>query len=80
MPALAGRAGMPYARFLVFNAVVGIAWGATMVVLGYVAGASYATVEKSFGRDSALVFLSLVGLALLVWWVRRHRAARHTGD
>jgi membrane-associated protein len=73
MPALAGVARMPYPKFLLFNAAGGIAWGTTVVLLGYAAGASYQQVEKTLGRGSALVALAVVVLALVVWRVRRHR-------
>jgi membrane-associated protein len=76
MPALAGTAGMRYPRFLAWNALGGTAWGATVVLLGYAAGASYAQVEKSFGRDAAVVVLAVVVVAVVVWRVRRHRAER----
>jgi membrane-associated protein len=49
MPALAGISRMRYVKFLSWNALGGVAWGATTVLLGYAAGASYAQVEKSFG-------------------------------
>jgi len=71
MPALAGSARMPYPRFLAFNAAGGLAWGATVVLLGYAAGASYARVEKLAGRDAALVVLAVALVALLVWRLRR---------
>jgi membrane-associated protein len=80
MPALAGTARMPYPKFLAFNAAGGIAWGATVVLLGYAAGVSYARVEKSFGRDAAFVVLAVVVVAVVVWRVRRHRAERHRGE
>ena len=71
MPALAGTARMPYGRFLAFNAAGGLAWGVTVVLVGYAAGASYAQVEKYVGRDAALVVLAVVVIALVVWRVRR---------
>jgi membrane-associated protein len=76
MPALAGVARMRYPKFLAFNAAGGLAWGATVVLLGYAAGASYARVEKSFGRDAAAVVLAIVLVAVVVWRVRRHRHDR----
>jgi membrane-associated protein len=76
MPALAGSARMPYPKFLAWNASGGTAWGATVVLLGYAAGASYAQVEKTFGRDVAVVVLALAIVALVVWRLRRHRAGR----
>jgi membrane protein DedA with SNARE-associated domain len=74
MPALAGTARMPYRRFLAFNAAGGLAWGATVVLLGYAAGASYARVEKYIGRDAAFVVLALVVVGLVV----RHRMKRRS--
>src|SRR3954464_8130443 len=53
MPALAGTARMPYPRFLAFNAAGGLLWATAVVLIGYVAGASYARVEKAVGRDAA---------------------------
>jgi membrane protein DedA with SNARE-associated domain len=47
MLALAGTAEMRYPRFLVYNAAGGIVWGAGVVLLGYLAGNSYAAVERT---------------------------------
>ena len=76
MPALAGTAGMRYSRFLAFNAAGGIVWGAGVVLLGYLAGNSYAAVERTVGRGVALAVAGLVIVALVVWRVRSHRAER----
>ncbi|HET7397016.1 MAG TPA: DedA family protein [Intrasporangium sp.] len=76
MPALAGTARMPYPRFLAFNAAGGVVWGAVVVTAGYLAGASYAQVEKTLGRDGAFVALAVAVVALVVWRVRKHRAER----
>src|SRR6195952_1752536 len=68
MPGLAGTAQMHYPRFLAFNAAGGIVWGTGYVLLGYLAGASYAKIEKVAGRASTalvvVVVLALVGNAL----------------
>jgi membrane-associated protein len=76
MPALAGSASMPYRRFLAFNAVGGVTWGVAVVTLGYLAGASYAQVEHTFGRYATLTVAGIVVLAVGVIVVRRHLAAR----
>jgi membrane protein DedA with SNARE-associated domain len=78
MPALAGTAQMRYRRFLVYNAAGGLIWGTGFVLLGYLAGNSYAAVEKTVGRGAALAVLALVLLALLIWRMRRHRAERRS--
>ena len=76
MPALAGASRMRYRTFLAFNAMGGILWGAAVVVLGYLAGASYATVEKTFGTDVAIVVAGIIVIGLVVWRVRTRRAGR----
>ena len=73
MPALAGTAGMRYRRFLAFNAAGGIVWGTGVVLLGYLAGTSYAAVERTVGRGVALAVAGIVLGALAVWRVRAHR-------
>jgi membrane protein DedA with SNARE-associated domain len=81
MPALAGLSRMRYSTFLLFNATGGMLWGAVVVVLGYLAGASYATVEKAVGRDAAIAVAAVLLVALVVWTVRRRRReSRHTSD
>jgi membrane-associated protein len=76
IPVLAGIARISYRKFLAWNAAGGITWGVTVVLLGYAAGASYAQVAKTFGRDTALVVLAVAIVAVLAWRIRGHRAGR----
>jgi len=73
MPFLAGSARMPYRTFLAFNAAGGLIWGTAVVLLGYFAGASYATIEKSVGKGAALAVLAVVVVGLLIWRLRTRR-------
>lgn len=68
MPGLAGASNMPYRRFLAFNALGGLVWGTSMVMLGFLAGNSYARVESALGRGTAVVVAvaALVGLGLFL--------------
>jgi membrane protein DedA with SNARE-associated domain len=75
MPGLAGAARMPYRRFLVFNAAGGLVWALGFTLLGYLAGASYHTVEKIAGRAS-LALLAVLAAAVIVLVVRHRRAER----
>ena len=72
MPALAGTARMHYPKFLAYNALGGVTWGVTVVLLGYAAGASYKTIESRFGTGSAIAVAAVVVVALIAWRVRRH--------
>lgn len=74
MPALAGMAHMPYKKFLFFNALGGLVWGAIFVSLGYAAGDSYKHVEHLVGRGAAVAFAAAVIALLLAWKIRSHRA------
>lgn len=71
MPALAGVSGMPYLRFLCFNAAGGLVWGVGVALLGYFGGASYRKVEAALGRGSAVLFAVLLLGGLFVWHRRR---------
>jgi membrane protein DedA with SNARE-associated domain len=74
MPALAGTAHMPYRRFFASNVAGGLTWGVTVVLVGYLAGASYAHIEKLLGRGAALVVAAVAVTVVVVWQVRRRRA------
>lgn len=76
MPALSGAARMPYPVFLRWNALGGILWGTGFVVLGHLAGHSYAAIEKRAGHTAAYVVGGIVVLALVVWRIREHRKAK----
>jgi membrane-associated protein len=76
MPFLAGTAHMRYRQFLAYNAAGGLTWGVGSVLLGYLAGNSYAVIEKTFGRVAALVVAALIVIALVVWSIRRRRKER----
>ena len=80
MPALAGTSGMRYRTFLTFNLAGGILWGSAVVTAGYLAGASYTRVEQTIGKDSALIVLAVVIVALVVWHLRRKRDERAAAD
>lgn len=75
MPALAGTVRMPYRTFLAYNAVGGLLWGSVVVSVGYLAGASYAKVEKLLGRGTAGVVVLIVIVGLVIWKVRERRSS-----
>ena len=75
MPGLAGTARMPYRRFLVFNAAGGVVWGAGFTLLGYLAGASYTTVQHYAGRASEVI-LAVIVVVLVILVVRHRRRER----
>ena len=79
MPALAGTSGMPYRTFATFNVLGGVLWGVVVVTAGYLAGSSYAAVERAIGRDSAFVVLAVAVVGLVGWQVRRRRAESQDG-
>jgi membrane-associated protein len=72
MPGLAGTAGIPYRRFLTFNAAGGLMWGIGFTLLGYLAGASYKKIE-SYASYAGYIFLAVVAVAVAAVVARRHR-------
>lgn len=76
MPTFAGSCRMPYARFLTWNAVGGITWGTTVVLIGYLAGASYERIARRLGEGAAIGSGLVVVVALVVWHLRRGRPRR----
>ncbi|HEX2807660.1 MAG TPA: DedA family protein [Kineosporiaceae bacterium] len=76
MPGLAGLSRMTYSRFLFFNALGGLVWGITFCLVGYLAGASYARIEKRVGTVGAGVTAVVVVIGLLAWHRHRRRDSR----
>ncbi|GAA4482504.1 DedA family protein [Rhodococcus olei] len=70
MPALAGISGMPYKRFLAFNAVAVLLFGAGNVLIGFFAGSSYERVASALG-SGAWLLVGVVALVAAGWWLRR---------
>ena len=77
MPGLAGTARLPYRRFLAFNAAGGLVWGTGFVILGYLAGASYAKVESYASYGGYLVLAAIAILCAVLILHRRHSDRRH---
>jgi membrane-associated protein len=79
VPALAGTTGMPYRRFLVFNAVRGIVWATAVALGGYLAGASSERVQGVLGAVTAVTVAVAVlgGLTLAI--VRHAKRLRALG-
>jgi undecaprenyl-diphosphatase len=63
---VAGASAMPWRRFLLWNALGGIAWAASVGALGYVVGRAAARVLGAVGVGLAIVVV-VAGLALLGW-------------
>jgi membrane protein DedA with SNARE-associated domain len=76
MPGLAGVSRMPYRRFLLWNAIGGVAWGVTFCLVGYLAGNSYEVVAQRIGVGGALATAAVLVALLVLWHLRRRRNER----
>ncbi|HLX87148.1 MAG TPA: DedA family protein [Acidimicrobiales bacterium] len=76
VPGLSGMSGMRYRTFLFFNALGGLAWGTTFVLVGYAAGKSYSTVASRIGIYALLVVAAVVVAVGVRIYFRRRREAR----
>jgi membrane-associated protein len=72
MPGLAGASRMEYRRFLVFNAIGGIAWGSACVLLGFFAAHSIGTITHALGVTSGVI-VAVLAVGVLWAWHRRSR-------
>jgi membrane-associated protein len=68
---LAGADRMPWRRFLLWNALGGIAWATTIGALAYLLG------QSASGSLGAIGFVGL-GVAVLVYLITRLRRRRHS--
>jgi membrane protein DedA with SNARE-associated domain len=75
LPRLAGSAGMPYRRFAPWNLVGVATWVLASVLVGYLAGTSYATVSRVLGQATGAVLvlaLAIVAIVLVGRWLGRN--------
>ena len=72
---------MPYGRFVAYNVIGGVSWGAAVALLGYAFGSSYHLVERWLGRISLFLLILIVAGVLLFLlgrrlWARKERLGR----
>ncbi len=70
VPLIAGIVGMPVARFYVMNALSAIAWGASHIVVGALAGAVLVLLGAIAGR-LAILAVALLAAGLALGWLTR---------
>ncbi len=79
---VAGIAGMPWRRFLVFNALGAALWVGVWVSVGYLAGSYITAIYQQVTRYSlyALILLALFVLAIIARHLLRQRRRRASQD
>jgi membrane-associated protein len=75
VPGMAGMSRIHYGRFLAWNALGGAVWAGAFVILGYLAGSQYKTIER-YANYIGLALLAGIGVFLFV----RHRRQRAGAD
>lgn len=71
---LAGASGLPWGRFLLYNATGAVAWATTFGAVGYFLAYSWETLEEWIGR-SGLALLAAAAIIAVVAVLRRRRAS-----
>ncbi|MGN6161357.1 MAG: DedA family protein [Marmoricola sp.] len=79
MPAIAGASRMHYPTFLRWNALGGLVWGVTFVVLGHAAGKSWEVIAHRASTGMLIAVGVIVVIAAVAWKVRERRKARLLG-
>src|ERR1700712_5667929 len=74
VPGMAGMSRVHYGKFLIWNALGGIIWGAAFTLLGYLAGSQYKRIEH-YANLIGLGLLVLIAVLLFI----RHRRAKQAG-
>jgi membrane protein DedA with SNARE-associated domain len=74
VPFVAGTAGMPYPRFVAYNALAGALWAVVTVLIGFFLGESWRVAERWIGR-AGLIALGVVAVVVVGFWLRRRRRA-----
>jgi len=72
---LAGGSGLPWRKFLFYNATGAIAWATAVAVAGYALAYSWETLERWIGR-SGVVALAVVVAVAVIALVRQRRRQR----
>jgi undecaprenyl-diphosphatase len=75
VPFVAGASGMPYRKFVLYDAIGAVLWTVGFVTVGYVVGASWQVAEQWISRTSLLLGGAVV-IAVLAWWLRRRTRSR----
>jgi membrane protein DedA with SNARE-associated domain len=71
---LAGTSGLPWGRFLLYNATGAFAWATTFGAVGYFLAYSWETLERWIGRSGLALFVAVAAL-VVVAVVKRRRAS-----
>jgi membrane protein DedA with SNARE-associated domain len=71
----AGAGDMPYKRFLLYNALGGIAWTVSYGLLGFLFAKNLPDLERILGRATWMLGVLAVLVVVAAWWVGQ-RASR----
>jgi len=77
VPFLVGSAGLPYRRFILFDAPTTIVWATAWTVLGFILGESWDRIEQIAGTAAIFVLILFVS-AVVIRWVAARVAANQS--
>ena len=80
VPAVAGAAGMNYARFTMFNVVGGILWIWSMLFTGYFLGRYIPGIDQHIEKVIIVIVLLSISPGLWHWLKSRRNAARSASN
>jgi membrane protein DedA with SNARE-associated domain len=70
---LAGASGLPWSKFLFYNATGAVVWSTAIALAGYSLAYSWETLERWIGRSGLIALAAVVAVGVVVW-LRQRRA------
>ena len=73
---LAGGSGLPWRKFLFYNATGAITWATAVAIAGYTLAYSWETLEQWIGRSGVVALAGVAGIAVIALVRQRRRRRR----
>jgi membrane protein DedA with SNARE-associated domain len=70
---LAGASGLPWRRFLFYNATGAVAWAGAVGIAGFLLAESWDTLERWIGRSGVVALVAAIAIVAIGWTRARAR-------
>lgn len=77
---LAGTSGLPWRRFLFYNATGAVVWATAIAIVGYLLAESWETLERWVGRSGVIALVVVVVIVVVAYKRERNRRYRQVAE